>query len=49
MRYLFDLRTRAGRSGVAWIAATLVLAAVFSLYGRAEFLMQLANQLWTCF
>lgn len=26
-----------------------VLAAVFGLYSRPDFLVQLANQLWTCF
>ena len=25
------------------------LAAVFAMYGRADFLVQLSNQLWSCF
>jgi len=29
--------------------AVLVLAAVFGLYRQPDFLVQLANQLWTCF
>jgi hypothetical protein len=34
------------------IAASALLAAlagIFYLYGRPEFLMTIANQLWTCF
>ena len=38
----------AARWGVA-LVVLIVLAAVFGLYGRPDFLVQLANQLWTCF
>ena len=30
-------------------AALCVLLAVFALYSRADFLVTLANQLWSCF
>lgn len=36
-------------SSARWLAAVLVLAAVLSLYGHPDFVVQLANQLWTCF
>jgi hypothetical protein len=49
MRTPLNARTLAALSALRWVAALLVLAAVFGLYGRADFLMQLANQLWTCF
>lgn len=32
-----------------WSAATATLLAVFSLYTQPDFLVQLANQVWTCF
>jgi hypothetical protein len=32
-----------------WSAATAALLAVFSLYTQADFLVQLANQVWACF
>ncbi|MEY4268504.1 MAG: hypothetical protein RIS90_3039 [Pseudomonadota bacterium] len=35
-----------------WVGAGLALAlllAVFSLYTRPEFLLTMANQLWSCF
>ena len=32
-----------------WVGATLVCLAVFALYLRPEFLMTLADQLWSCF
>jgi hypothetical protein len=32
-----------------YAAALGLLALVFSLYGRSDFLMTLANQLWSCF
>lgn len=34
---------------IASIAVITGLAAIFTLYGRPEFLMTIANQLWTCF
>lgn len=37
------------RRGLAWAAILLVLAGVFLLYTRPEFLMSLADQLWACF
>ncbi len=39
---------RVARLGGA-LAVLAVLAGVFGLYRRPEFLVQLANQLWTCF
>lgn len=33
----------------AWVALVLVLLAVFSLYLRPDFLMGVADQLWSCF
>lgn len=33
----------------AWLAAALVLGAVFALYARADFMVDMANQLWSCF
>ena len=35
--------------GAGLVAALVVLLAVFSLYTRPEFLMNLADQLWSCF
>ncbi len=35
--------------GAGLVAALAVLLAVFSLYTRPEFLMNLADQLWSCF
>jgi hypothetical protein len=32
-----------------WTLVTLVLLAVFFLYTRPDFLVQLANQVWACF
>ncbi len=32
-----------------WGSALLVLLAVFSLYLRPDFLLTLADQLWSCF
>ena len=40
------------KPGRQWFAAALalgVLAGVFALYTRPDFLVQLANQLWACF
>ena len=40
------------RRNARWSVMLLVLAglvAVFALYGRADFLVQLSNQLWSCF
>lgn len=34
---------------IASIAFIAALSAIFGLYGRPEFLMTIANQLWTCF
>jgi len=30
-------------------AALVLLAAVFALYGRPDFLLTLSNQIWGCF
>jgi len=32
-----------------WSSAVLVLLAVFSMYQRPDFLLTLADQLWSCF
>lgn len=32
-----------------WGAVTAVLVATFLLYARADFMVQLANQVWACF
>jgi hypothetical protein len=32
-----------------WTMVTLILLAVFFLYTRPDFLVQLANQVWSCF
>jgi hypothetical protein len=32
-----------------WTLALALLAAVFLLYTRPDFLVQLSNQLWACF
>ena len=37
------------RQTLVWLAATLVLLAVFGLYTRPDFLVSLADQLWACF
>lgn len=37
------------RTALLYGAAIVVLAAVFALYTRADFLLTLADQLWTCF
>ena len=38
-----------GRTGFVGALAVAVLAGVFALYTRPDFLVQLANQLWACF
>lgn len=40
-----DLKTRL----MMGIALALLMAGVFALYLRPEFLMMLADQLWACF
>jgi len=34
---------------LTWCAVLAVLAGVFMLYTRPEFLVDMANQLWACF
>ena len=34
---------------LVWIGASLVLLAVFAMYTRPEFLVTLADQVWSCF
>ena len=34
---------------LAWLAATLLLLAVFAAYLRPDMAVTLANQLWNCF
>jgi hypothetical protein len=33
----------------AWLAACAVLLGVFALYTQPDFLVVLANQVWSCF
>jgi hypothetical protein len=40
--------TRARRT-IAWAAAALALAAVFAAYLNPHFVVELANQVWSCF
>ena len=37
------------RTLVLRLLALLALAAVFALYTRPDFLVQLSNQIWACF
>ena len=37
------------RKTVLWSLAALASLGVFSLYTRPEFLITLANQVWSCF
>ena len=34
---------------IAWIAAAAALLGTFALYNRPDFLVNLADQLWSCF
>jgi hypothetical protein len=34
---------------MAWALTALALGAVFILYTRPDFMVQTANQLWSCF
>ena len=34
---------------LTWALAAAVLAAVFLLYTRPDFIVQTANQVWSCF
>jgi hypothetical protein len=43
------MATRRIRTLVGYSAAVLVVLAVFSLYLRPDFLVNLANQVWACF
>lgn len=40
---------KATRQLLAWALALALLLAVFGLYTRADFLVNLADQLWSCF
>ena len=33
----------------AWTVALMLLAAVFSAYTRPDFMLTVANQIWSCF
>jgi len=37
------------RQSVVWALVALALLATLALYTRPDFLVQLANQLWSCF
>ncbi len=39
----------APRRLLAWLIAVLALVAVFLMYTRPDFMVQTANQLWSCF
>jgi len=41
--------TRRLASGLLLALAAAVLVLVFGLYARPDFMMQMANQLWSCF
>lgn len=41
-------RSRAAHA-LAWVLVAGLLAAVFALYAQGDFLLTLANQLWSCF
>ena len=49
MRHLPPPWVRKLRMGGALTLAATVLALVFGLYGRPDFMLQMANQLWSCF
>ena len=49
MRHLPPLWVRKLRMGLALALAAAVLALVFGLYARPDFMVQMANQLWSCF
>ncbi len=49
MLHLRQTWARTLKMGLALLVAITALALVFGLYTRADFLVQLANQLWTCF
>jgi uncharacterized membrane protein YdfJ with MMPL/SSD domain len=36
-------------TGLALVLAATVLVLVFGLYSRPDFMLQMANQLWSCF
>jgi hypothetical protein len=40
---------RAGQKLLLYAALACILLAVFSLYSHPDFLVTLANQLWSCF
>ncbi len=49
MRHLPSPWVRKLRMGAVLALAGAVLALVFGLYARADFMLQMANQLWSCF
>ncbi len=49
MRHSPPLWVRKLRVSVALTLAAAVLALVFALYARPDFMLQMANQLWSCF
>lgn len=42
------MRPRVART-LVWAAVALALAGTWTLYRRPDFLVDLANQLWSCF
>lgn len=42
-------RTSRLHRAVAWAALLAALLAVFGLYTRGDFMLDVANQLWGCF
>jgi len=49
MRQLPPPWIRTLRTGGALALVSTVLALVFGLYSRPDFMLQMANQLWSCF
>ena len=49
MRHTPALWVRKLRASLALALAATVLALVFGLYARPDFMLQMANQLWSCF
>lgn len=49
MRQLPPPWIRKLRTGGAFALVATLLALVFGLYSRPDFMLQMANQLWSCF
>lgn len=49
MRHSPPVWVRKLRASLALTLVAAVLALVFGLYARPDFMLQMANQLWSCF